>query len=319
MSWQRTGEVIDAIVAMGLHQGNPMDAETPFFISELRKKIFISAYGRDKSVATFLGRPPRLSHRYCKMELPLDLSDEDLFLEGAELTAKLENLDAQGWNTNGNLHRTTWQRVWVQHSRIREDILEIALGSGDEDITVQAEQVRLKMERLNASYPEFMWIKPEDLLGDNACSVTGGYHFGVADKAVRQINAIFTLCIHAGFAQTEFLLLRALVNRKQKDTSELIPVSRRLLQLVLLSQSKRDFFRDFQGDLVYLMANYGLPAAGVLAIELLKQEQSRLFTPDILPRSETIQDLSVFISARKSRQPAQKLYSLLTSCPQSLP
>ncbi len=45
------------------------------------------------------------------------------------------------------------------------------------------------------------------------------------------------------------------------------------------------------------MAVDGLPAAGVLAIELLKQEQSRAFTPDILPRSETIQDLSVFISA----------------------
>lgn len=45
------------------------------------------------------------------------------------------------------------------------------------------------------------------------------------------------------------------------------------------------------------MAEHGLPAAGVLAIELLKQEQSRTYTPDILPRSETIQDLSVFISA----------------------
>lgn len=45
------------------------------------------------------------------------------------------------------------------------------------------------------------------------------------------------------------------------------------------------------------MAVHGLPAAGVLAIELLKQEQSRLYTPDILPRSETIQDLSVFISS----------------------
>ena len=45
------------------------------------------------------------------------------------------------------------------------------------------------------------------------------------------------------------------------------------------------------------MAVDGLPAAGVLAIELLKQEQSKVYTPDILPRSETIQDLSVFISA----------------------
>lgn len=254
MSWQRTGEVIDAIVAMGLHQGNPMDAETPFFLSELRKKIFISAYGRDKQVATFLGRPPRLSHRYCKMELPLDLSDEDLFLEGPELSAKLATLTPDGWNTTGCLQRTTWQRVWFQHCRIREDILEIALGSGEDDITAQAEQVRLRLEQLNNSYPEFMQMRPEDLWAENSVVAASPYHWAPAlEKSVRQINAIFTLCIHAGIAQTEFLLLRALVNRKRRDTKELIPISRRLLQLVLLAQSKRDFFRDFQGDLTYVV------------------------------------------------------------------
>ena len=55
---------------------------------------------------------------------------------------------------------------------------------------------------------------------------------------------------------------------------------------------------------------HGLPAAGVLAIELLKQEQSRLYTPDILPRSETIQDLSVFISALAAIGPGEGNYSI---------
>lgn len=50
---------------------------------------------------------------------------------------------------------------------------------------------------------------------------------------------------------------------------------------------------------------HGLPAAGVLSIELLKQEQSRAYTSDILPRSETIQDLSVFISALASVEPGE--------------
>lgn len=138
-AWQRTGEVCDALVAMGLHQGNKVDTNTPFFLAEFRKKIFISAYGHDKVIATFLGRPPRLSHRYCKMEMPLDLSDDELFLEGAELDAVLATLDPNGWNTRGNLNRCTWIRVWFQHCRLREDILEIALGSEDEDISHRAE------------------------------------------------------------------------------------------------------------------------------------------------------------------------------------
>lgn len=37
-AWQRTGELCDAVVALGLHHGNRPDAETPFFLAELRKK-----------------------------------------------------------------------------------------------------------------------------------------------------------------------------------------------------------------------------------------------------------------------------------------
>ena len=60
----------------------------------------------------------------------------------------------------------------------------------------------------------------------------------------------------------------------------------------------------------FQLANQGLPAAGVLAIELLKQEQSRLYTPDILPRSETIQDLSVFISSLAAVGPGEGNFSI---------
>lgn len=244
------------MVAMGLHQGNRVDAETPFFLAELRKRIFISAYGHDKVVATFLGRPPRLSHRYCKMEPPLDLSDDQRLLQGADLDAALANLDDNGWNVSGNLNRSTWQRVWFQHCRIREDILEVALGSGDEDITKQAEHIRLKLERMHESYPSFMRVSPEELLSRSDLYVAKGFAtmpLGSTEPLTRQINAIFTLCIHAGIIHTEFLLQRALVNRMRKDTKELIPISKRMLGLVLLAQSNRDFFRDFQGELVYMV------------------------------------------------------------------
>lgn len=252
-AWQRTGEVCDAIVAMGLHQGNPVNADTPFWLAELRKKIFISAYGRDKVVATFLGRPPRLSYRYCKMELPLDISDDQLCLEGPALDAVIEKLDANGWNTSGNLTRTTWQRVWFQHCRVREDILEIALGSDDQDVSYRVEQIRLELQRLHLSYPDFMRITPEEVI-NKGDTLGPGFGFARTEKAARQVNGIFTLCIHTGIAHTEFLLQRASINRRHADYKELIPISRRILSHVLLAQSRRDFFRDFQGDLIYLVS-----------------------------------------------------------------
>lgn len=65
-------------------------------------------------------------------------------------------------------------------------------------------------------------------------------------------------------------------------------------------------------------AFHGLPTAGVLAVELLKQEQSRQYTPEILPRSETIQDLSVFISALGAIQPGEGNYHICNQGRQSL-
>ncbi|KAK5109875.1 hypothetical protein LTR62_006482 [Meristemomyces frigidus] len=317
-AWQRTGEVCDAMVAMGLHQGNPVDANTPFFLSQLRKRIFISVYGRDKLVATFLGRPPRLSHRYCKMDPPLDLSDNELFSSTADLELAVASLDSHGWNTSGNLSRTTWQRVWFQHCQVREDILEIALGSQEEGVFYKAEEIRLKLERLHASYPAFMHVTPEDVLNNPGVELGSGYGFARSRKDMQQVNALFTICIHTGIAHTEFLLQRAMVNRRNVSYKELIPISRRILKLVLLAQSRRDFFKDFQGDMVYLCAFHGLPTAGVLAIELLRQEQSRQYTPDLLPRSETIQDLSVFISALGAVQPGEGNYNVCNQGRRSL-
>jgi hypothetical protein len=255
-AWQRTGELCDVVVAMGLHQGNYPNERTPFFLAEIRKKIFATAYGRDKVVASFLGRPPRLSHRYCKMEVPLDLTDNQLISEGDELQAALAGLDANGWNTSGNFNRITWVRIWFKHCRMREDILEIALGSGEEDIVQQADRVRARMDRMYDSIPEFMRTTAEQVLNGDDPSGGSGSIMHPSKKAPRQLNVIFVLCIQTGMAHTEFLLQRALVSRLRTDTKQLIPVARRMLQLVLLAQAKKDHFRDFRGDLIYLVRRF---------------------------------------------------------------
>ena len=51
------------------------------------------------------------------------------------------------------------------------------------------------------------------------------------------------------------------------------------------------------------IAFHGIPAAGILAVELLKQENTQQYTPDVLPRSETIQQLRVMISALAAVEP----------------
>lgn len=238
---------------MGLHQGNNVDAQTSFFVAQLRKWLFASAFSRDKVVASFLGRPPRLSYRYCKLEVPLDLTDEELCDDGADLDTSLARLDANGWNTNGELGRRTWTRVWFQECVVREEILELALGSGDENIEQRAEEIRLKLERLRASFPDCMKVEPDAALSldINAC---GGAYGVKKERVVRQFNAVYIIFIVAGTILTDFLLQRALVNRSKRDTQSLIPISRKMLKTVLVALSWKELFRDFQGDMIYLVS-----------------------------------------------------------------
>lgn len=223
--------------------------------------------------------------------MPLDLSSNQLMLQGAELQDAIRNLDANGWNTSGTLFRVTWSRVWFLYSRIREDILEISLGSNDQDLEARISDIWRQMATLDASLPAFVRLSPEE--GFDEYFATCGRANDGRNVSNSALSAIF---VHLGIMQTEFLLRRAQVNRMKTNTETLIPIARRMLKLVLLAQSRRDFFRDFQGDVACLMAEAGVSTAGVLAVELLKQEQSRQITQDILPRSETIQDISVFIS-----------------------
>ena len=57
------------------------------------------------------------------MEMPLDLNDAQICMEGAELEAALSTLDGDGWSTFGCLNRVTWLRVWFGEAKVREDIL----------------------------------------------------------------------------------------------------------------------------------------------------------------------------------------------------
>lgn len=84
-----------------------VDDSTPFFIAELRKRLFICAYNNDKIDAVFAGRPPRLTRLYCRLQIPLDLTDAQTMSEGPELEAALAELDEDGWNQDGTVHRST--------------------------------------------------------------------------------------------------------------------------------------------------------------------------------------------------------------------
>lgn len=65
------GDLSSSLFALGYHEKiNDSASPIPNFIVELRKATFARIYAADKSLAIFLGRPPRIIKAYCNLQLP---------------------------------------------------------------------------------------------------------------------------------------------------------------------------------------------------------------------------------------------------------
>lgn len=110
---------------LGLHTSSKPENDAAIS-TQIKRRLFASVFKVDKLLATFAGRPPLLSHRFCSTPLPLDLSDEELLQPSQEA---IMSLNAQGWNTAGTVHHTTILRARTMIAFTRDAILEIALRS----------------------------------------------------------------------------------------------------------------------------------------------------------------------------------------------
>lgn len=119
--------------ALGLHRLQMSNAETPFFLSETRKRLFTTCYRTDKNMAMFLGRPPRLQDQFCETDMPLDLEDESLVLDSESVTEVLSRLSPDGWGNgsiceNGNIRPVTAVRVRYMIAKLRERVVSLFVG-----------------------------------------------------------------------------------------------------------------------------------------------------------------------------------------------
>ena len=180
------------------------------------------------------------------------------------------------------------------------------LGTSIDNMASKAEKIRERIRQTNASMPEFVKADVIEVLNNmDAHPLVKSW-----ERERIPVNMMNLIFIHGGIIHTEFLLERSLVNRlKSTDMGALIPKARSLLGLVLAAVSKRDQLRDFSVDMIALLVTFGLPAAGVIGVEMLRQEQTREYTQN-LPRSKVIQDLSVFVSALATVGPGEGNYAI---------
>jgi hypothetical protein len=96
--------------------------------SEFRGQLSATIYYLEKSGALFNSRPPMLPRLYYTYQIPLDLTEDELYSGPERLATAISQLDKDGWNTCSRIDTITYVRAFLMITDIREVILEMAVG-----------------------------------------------------------------------------------------------------------------------------------------------------------------------------------------------
>ena len=274
--WRKLGDISTAVFARGLHAHRGA-LDEPFWLREVRRRGLAFAYGADKMLSTFVGRPPRISKRYCSIEVPLDLEYAELALEGDQLADVRSKLDATGWSlhiASAGERASAYIRPLLLGAFIREEVLELCLGPMPENLKEKAQSLIRQSKELFASLPLSLQHRP-DL-----------WEMHDSSPRFQAVSA------YLDNIYNEFLLRRMLVRRLNDDPTELILLAHDILVAVIEARNIRGAFQAGAG-MPWIIVLYGLPAAGVLALELLQ------LNVRAVSHSRIKQNLCVFISYLK--------------------
>ncbi|PYH92459.1 putative chromatin structure remodeling complex protein RSC3 [Aspergillus ellipticus CBS 707.79] len=292
-AWKMLGEASTLALALGLHQPNPGDRSAPFFLVELRRRVMTAGYIIDKELAGILGRPPRISHRHCDLQLPLDLSYAEMTADMQTRDMACSKLDAHGWNTEGLLSKGTRPRVGQLIAMLRENVLEVTLCRQIDTLPQQIEELCHKNRQMREQLPPFLQLKPIE---------------SNLDHSTVSLDDITVQLIHIDFLYNEFLLYHLLTKRTGMGSDQLINIAYEVLSTTLdriaeISKPNRTFQSIVHVD--YPLCQYALPCAGVLSLELLRHSQLPIdpALSSTFPRNEIIQKLSILVFFLESYVP----------------
>ncbi|KAL6229412.1 hypothetical protein BDW75DRAFT_245760 [Aspergillus navahoensis] len=281
-AWRKLGNLTATIYAAGLHQESTRAQNCPPFLHQWRKMCFAAAFYADKTISTFVGRPPFINYRYCSISPPLDIRDEDLIAGDEQLRQAMANLNSAGWNTKGNTLRGSLMRLRFHLAVLREQALEIALGNHDD------EAILSKYNELIQTAQNLWQSCPVHLRHDQ-------YIHNGADSEPPSIS-FAKRHIYLDYLYTLFLVQRMVVKRTSTSHEALFNTSRKVLTIILEVTGERHPGIDISRHHSWIVLYYGLPSASTLAFELLRQTQEPGPHPVMPPRPETIRNLSVFVS-----------------------
>ncbi|KAJ4263359.1 hypothetical protein NW762_006178 [Fusarium torreyae] len=118
-SWRKLGDVVSSLFALGYHQDIEGHGILPPFLRDLRRAAFTNCYSSDKDVSIFLGRPPRISRKFCNLNML--------------------GLGSNEWSPDSVFNFIAESRWAAMCAILKEDILEL---SGAKDMDERSQMAR---------------------------------------------------------------------------------------------------------------------------------------------------------------------------------
>lgn len=246
------GEVSTDIFLLGIHRDpGKGPSDLPLFLVECRRRFFAAAYQLDKSIATFLGRPPRLPWRHSDCKLPLDISDEALVYEKSLPGLAQNTLGIDGWDVNGVRQRASWVRVRFLISIFREEIL---------DLSHQTPSLEMAEKLKYAAHPTFRFVLTRSDISRRCHSAWDSIpaHLRYTPQPWNDNlplgESIMLIISYLAYHYNDFLIQRLLVQQDPDATSALLSVSSTILSAVLVLGAQREIVNGIYSDFTWTVS-----------------------------------------------------------------
>ncbi|KAJ5821717.1 uncharacterized protein N7525_011001, partial [Penicillium rubens] len=272
-SWSRLGDVVSSMFALGYHENvDKTKPPIPIFLAELRKTAWATTYSADKNIAIFLGRPPRMSKRFCHFQVPLSPTSSDQVSN----TSHVED-EVVRWKTDTPICYRSGIRWATLCSALKEDVLELLRSKQRDNFSQKASIIRQKAETQWAHLPPHFHLSGSL----KECSGDAFERDLLASIRLDQLHVLFLL-------QLSFL------DTLTEPDSSILDISDQMLSLVVDAILLRDQLVNSGTGLVWKIAHFGLPAAGIILLSMLKQH--RTLTEARSSWSKTILNLGIFVA-----------------------
>ncbi|KAK3679719.1 hypothetical protein LTR78_000095 [Recurvomyces mirabilis] len=281
--WRALGDVSSDVLAAGYHNEKLITQDTPFFLAETRRRVFVKAYVLNMALSSLFDRPPRISRRYSSTLAPLNLSDDEVLAEPEQLRAAQSRLSADGWDMSGPYYPSSFIRMRLATAEISEEIL-------DQTYQPSIPGARERLQALSARSCEAWRTLPPQLKYK-----TNYWTTGLPPKVCQML-----MITYLGFATTDFHIYRALA-LAQADPQAMTPLIQVSFDVVTMLMGLGEArIRDARAhrDFSYLLLLHGMPAAVVLIEALQKMGRQRpplLALPEGITRASLVRTLSIFV------------------------